>query len=304
MLVTRGNVAAIFKGYSVTFWEAFAASAPPLAEGLAMFLNSTGLSEDHNWLTATPGIRELVDEAVINDMAAQNYNVVNKEYEETLGLKEIEVKTDKYGILAPRLRMLGANGRAYPDELLARLIVKGFDGSAPDYMGGQFFDANKKAHPDAQAFTNVTTGRLTATRYEAGRANLLARTNEKGRPLNLGMDLRLIVSPTYDGPARRILEAERAENGATNVMRGTAKLVTWPWLNAVGLEHAWFLADFGNPMKPFIHQELIPWTNFTVDNPQDNYVLRFHKFLYQIYSARAMAFGFPEVIYASDGTVV
>jgi phage major head subunit gpT-like protein len=304
MLVTQGNVAAIFKGYGTKFWEAFAASAEPLSNRIAMQVPSTGLSEEHNWLSATAGIRKLVDEATINPMRAQNYAIVNEEFEETLSLKEIEVRADKFGLLTPRLAILGANAKYYPDIMLSDLLVKSFDGSEKDYMGGQFFDANKKAYAEAEAFSNVTTGRLTAARFREARANLRKRVNHKGRPLGLGRELTLVVGPDDEHTAREILFAETIGNN-TNVDRGTAKLEVWPQLSATaGLERAWFLFDFGSPFKPFIHQELSPWTYYTVDDPRAEYVLRHHEFLYQIYRAGAMGFGFPECAYGSDGTVV
>lgn len=303
MLVTQGNVAAIFRGYSVLFDQALAASPPPLADHLTHRVPSTGLSEEHNWLTASNGIRELVDEAQINNLRAQNYSILNKEWEETFELKQIEVRTDRYGILTPKIQILGANGRAHPDELLAALLVAGLDGTGKDYTGTAFFGVNKKAYDDAVPFTNLTTGKLNAARFRAARANLKNRQNAKGRPLNLGRDLRLIVSPTWEPVALEILKAERTANGATNVDRGTAQVEVWPWLTAAGLEDAWFLADYSSNLKPFIHQELIPWTYYTVDNPQSEYVLRYHKFLYQIYAAYNLGYGFPETIFASDGSV-
>ena len=302
MLVTLGNVQAIFRGYSTRFWEAYSGSAAPMSASLLMTVPTTGISEQHNWLSSTRGIRELVDEAQIQGLLAQDYTITNKEYEETLELKELEIKTDKYGLLGPRLQILGSNSRGFDDELLANLIVKGLDGTGLDYTGSAFFGTGKKAHADAVAFTNVTTGKLTAARYQAGRANLKNRRNPSGRPMNLGLDLRLIVSPTWEAKGREILVAEIVNN-TTNVDRGTAKLEVWPWLTAVGLEDAWFLADFGNPLKPFIKQQLVDWTYYSVDNPQSEYVLRFHKFLWQIYSAMAIGFGFPESIYGSDGSV-
>lgn len=303
MIVTQGNVAAIFKGYNVKFWEAFAASPEPLADRICLSVSSTGLSEEHNWLSATAGIRKLVDEATINPLRAQNYAIVNEEFEETISLREVEVKADKYGLNAPRLAILGANARYYPDILLGELLVKGFDGSAKDYMNGQFFDSNKKAHADAAPFSNVGTGKLNATRFRDARANLRKRLNHAGRPLGLGRDLTLVVSPDDEHIAREILEAEEI-NGTTNVDRGTAKLVVWPQLSATsGLERAWFLLDMASPFKPFIHQTLIDWSYYTIDSPHSDHVVRHHEFIYQIYSSRATGFGFPEAIYGSDGTV-
>lgn len=299
MLVTQNNVAAIFRGYTVKFWEAFAASAAPMSEALVMKAPSTGKIEQHNWLAATPGIRKLVDEAQLNNMVGQSYAIENEEFEETIELPQLDVMGDRFGLLAPRLQMLGANGRYHPDQLVRQLLVDALAGNREDYTGTPFFGTDKKAYDGATTFTNKAAAALSVNAFRAARANLKARKNAAGRPLNLGTDLRLIVPVALEATAREILVADRNAYGATNVDMGTAKVVTWAELDAAGLDTAWFLADFGSPFKPFIQQELIPWTYYTVDNPADSYVLRFHKFLYQIYSAYAVGYGFPETIYGS-----
>ncbi|WP_409449985.1 Mu-like prophage major head subunit gpT family protein [Aromatoleum sp.] len=40
----------------------------------------------------------------------------------------------------------------------------------------------------------------------------------------------LVVGPSNEAKARELLEADRNASGATNVWRGTAKLIVSPWL--------------------------------------------------------------------------
>lgn len=311
MLVTQGNVALIFKGFSVLFDQAYAASPQPTLSPLIMDAPSTGLSEQHNWLLASAGIRELVDEAVINQMLATSYTIYNKEWEETLSLKETEIRADKYGILTPRIQILAADAAFYPDIQMGNLIKTALAGNGTDYTGSAFFGSNKKAYPGAVAFTNLTTAPLTSDAFSAGLANLLARTNAAGRPMNLGTDLRLIVPAALREPALQIVNADNimqiagantAAAAVTNVNKGAAKLTVWPMLDALGLSTAWILADFGSPFKPFIKQTLIPWSYYTLDNPNSEWVIRNHSFLYQIFSSGNMGYGFPEVVYGSTGS--
>ena len=276
---------------------------------------STGLSEQHNWLGATRGIRKLVDEAQISALQARDFTIKNEEWEETFELTEREITADKFGLLGPRLALLAADAKYHPDQLMGELMENGFDSTGIDYTGSQFFDTNKKAFADAKPFTNVGTAKLSSDAYSAAKTNLRGRTNAAGRPLNLGRDLRLICSAKNEDTGLQILQAEnifktsqnagdtaRAAAAVTNVNKGTAKLTVWPELDARGMEDAWFLADWGAPMKPFIQQTLKPWSYYTLDNPGSEYVLRFHKFLYQIYKAGNVGYGFPETIYGSDGS--
>ena len=40
----------------------------------------------------------------------------------------------------------------------------------------------------------------------------------------------LLVGPSNEGPARRVVQAETGANGATNINAGTAKVVKCSWL--------------------------------------------------------------------------
>lgn len=64
---------------------------------------------------------------------------------------------------------------------------------------------------------------LTAESYEAARAAMMSMRGHKGRKLNI-KPAKLIVGPSNDGAARKLLQAERTDNGSTNVWRNTAKL--------------------------------------------------------------------------------
>lgn len=71
---------------------------------------------------------------------------------------------------------------------------------------------------------------LDAAAYEAARAAMGAFRGDNGVPLNARANI-LLVGPSNEGPARRIVQAETGANGATNVNAGTAKVVVCPWLS-------------------------------------------------------------------------
>ncbi len=70
---------------------------------------------------------------------------------------------------------------------------------------------------------------LNKTYYEAARVGLMGMKGDYGRPLGLMPDT-LIVPPALEREALELINAERDSNGATNVYRGTAKIVVVPWL--------------------------------------------------------------------------
>lgn len=69
---------------------------------------------------------------------------------------------------------------------------------------------------------------LDTANYETARANISGRLGDYERPLRLNGNL-LVVGPSNEGAARRILQAENIGNN-TNVNRGTAELLVVPEL--------------------------------------------------------------------------
>lgn len=65
--------------------------------------------------------------------------------------------------------------------------------------------------------------------YKAARAALLAMKGDQGRSMGV-RPTHLFVPPALEEEALELLNADRNDKGATNVWRGTAKLVVTPWL--------------------------------------------------------------------------
>ena len=65
--------------------------------------------------------------------------------------------------------------------------------------------------------------------YQAARAAMMAMTGDNGRKLGLQPKL-LIVGPSNEGAARKLLTADNNAAGATNIYKGTASLVVSPYL--------------------------------------------------------------------------
>lgn len=71
---------------------------------------------------------------------------------------------------------------------------------------------------------------LDATNYEAARTNILSRTADGGKKLALNPNL-LVVGPSNEGKARRLVKAEKDANGADNVWYNTADVLVVPYLD-------------------------------------------------------------------------
>lgn len=70
---------------------------------------------------------------------------------------------------------------------------------------------------------------LDAAAYATGRAAIMGMKGDYGRPLGLVPDL-LIVPPSLESAARKIVNSEYGTGGVTNEWKDTAELLVVPWL--------------------------------------------------------------------------
>lgn len=70
---------------------------------------------------------------------------------------------------------------------------------------------------------------LNSASYKDARAQQQSMVGDNGKPLVINSK-ELWVPPSLEAQALEVVQAERLANGATNVMRNTAKVVVCPWL--------------------------------------------------------------------------
>lgn len=298
MEITTQSLTSVRKGLTKIFDEAYQGITDQWWRQLALVTPSTGAEEEYHWLGAVPGLRELTGEITIHNLLRHGYTIRNKEWESTVAIKRRDLERDRLGVYTPLVRAMAEAAASQPGELVAELLVNGF--TEKDYTGTAFFADNKKAHAKAKPFSNKGTKKLSQTNYRTARANLTGRLNAEGRAMRLGKDLRLIVSPKWEGTAREITEAEKIGNN-TNIDRGTARVMVLPELLALDAEDMWFLLEAGSSMKPLIVQiEKEPESAMCTD-PDDSHVIKTQEFIYQVYARHAAGYGLPEMAYGSTG---
>jgi phage major head subunit gpT-like protein len=298
MQINQTTLQNLYKGFRTIFLEAYHGATDGIIwPSIAMRTESSAESEEYDWLGAVPGLRELVGEVQIRNLKAHKVIISNKEYESTVGVKRAKIERDTYGTYNPLMQAMGIAAKQHPDELVAGLLAGGF--TAPSYTGKNFFDVNHEPIAGGTKFSNKGTKKLSQTNFRTAKANLLGRLNGEGRAMKLGRKLLLIVSPTYEGTAREITEAEKIGNN-TNIDRGTATTVVYPELMALN-EHAWFLVETGYPVRPLIVQIEKEANLASVTNPDDSHVVLHQEFIYQAYARHGAGYGLPELAYGSTG---
>lgn len=300
MQINQQNLSALYRGYRTLYVDAFHGAAPEWNR-IAVETPSTAEKETYHWLGAVPGMKKLIGEITISNLTASNYTITNDEFEDTVGVKQAAIELDTYGIYNPLFSAMGAASAEHPDELMSALLLNGF--TSKDYTGKNFFDTAKRHNTaDKATFDNKITDALDVDSFRAARTLLKSMTNSKGRPMNLGKKLTLIVPPALESTARQILNAELILNGGaavSNVDKGTAEL--WVWNRLAETDVNWFLADLGQAIKPLIYQVEKKPTLTALDKMESDHVFKNHEFLYQTYGRYQAGYGLPQFIIGSTG---
>ncbi len=309
MQINQSNLALLYRGFRVIYDAAFQAGEPKYGD-IAMTTPSTGKEEQYNWLSALPGLRELIGEVNIQNISASEWLIKNKEWEDTIGVKEIDIECDTYGTYNPLFSALGQVAKQHPDLLVANLLINGF--TSPCYTGKNFFDAGHAFNNSKYPFTNKHTYKLSANSFNDAKTNLRSRLNAQGRPLNLGKKLQLIVAPQNETLGKQILQADFIQQTAvnaggdvvgaaavSNVNKGDAQLVVWSEL--ASNPNMWFLAEAGFVYKPFLFQLNLAPRLIALTSPDGDHMFKRHEALFQAYGRYNAGYGMPELCEGSTG---
>jgi phage major head subunit gpT-like protein len=150
-VITQALLSAIFTGYKTAFTSGFAGVTPDWNK-VAMTVPSTTAAENYGWLGQMPRMREWIGDRVIGQLETYDYQIKNRTFESTIGLKREMVEDDQYGILSPMMTELGRSTAAFPDELVFGALANGFSNLCFDKQF--FFDTD---HPVLDELGNPYT---------------------------------------------------------------------------------------------------------------------------------------------------
>ena len=240
------------KGLQTAFFEAFD-GATPLSTELSMQVNSSAASEDYAWLGSLPGLRKMRGERIPKKLAQYTYTLKNEEYEASVEVKTIDIKTDQTGKYGPLVRSIGEQAKLFPDELiLGNLLPNGFTNLC--YDGQYFFDTDhQEGASGVQSNKGTAALAVDGVAFNAARTALMSFKNDMGRPVNLQMDLRLVIPASLLSVAEALVETSTLAAGGANPNYGKAKIVVNPWATD---QTDWFLINVAGQVKPFVTQEL------------------------------------------------
>lgn len=145
-IVTPALLNALFIGFRKEYEDAFAGT-PSHYERISTVVPSTTESQLYSWMGQFPAFREWVGDRVVKSMQVHGYQIINKNWESTVGVEKPKIEDDQAGIYSPLMRMMGEAAKVHPDELIFPLLKAG--NANVCYDGQYFFDTDHPVYPNA-----------------------------------------------------------------------------------------------------------------------------------------------------------
>lgn len=246
-----GLSTSLAKGLLTNFYEGFN-STPVNYDKVATTIKSSARSENYGWIGGLPRLRKMLGERQAKKLLEHKYSITNETYEATIEVDVEDIMDDQTGQYGIQAKNIGEAAKIFPDELIfATLLPAG--NSSLCYDGQYFFDTDHPVGETGTTQSNLGSSALDATTFNAARTALRKMKDDFGRPtFNNNMDLLLVIPPDLENTASTILEADVLASGATNTLKGAARILTVPWLSDT---NNWYLLNTAGVMKPFILQE-------------------------------------------------
>ncbi|MCA8880384.1 MAG: Mu-like prophage major head subunit gpT family protein [Rhodobacteraceae bacterium] len=146
-LITPALLTALNTGLKKSYQDAYAEMrVNAVFERVSTTVPSGTTSTTYGWLGDFPALQEWVGDRVIKDMKAAGYEILNKLFEATVGVKRTDIEDDQYGHYAPLVASMGQEAAQHPDKMIAALIAAG--DAATCYDGQYFFDIDHPVYPN------------------------------------------------------------------------------------------------------------------------------------------------------------
>lgn len=244
---------------------------PTFYNEIATTVASSTAVNTYAWMKDLPRMREWLGPRVVNGLESVGYQLANKEYELTVGVRKTEIEDDQLGLFTPRVQMMAQQVAQLPDDLVLEALENGE--TATGFDGVAFFSTSHPALVSGGSnISNLSsasggTSVLNATNFALHKAAMRRILGYDGKPLGINPDL-LIVPPELEDTANTLMTAQYGASGATNIQRGQARVLVLPRLTDT---NDWYLMDSSYPVKPFIFQnrkspEFVSKINMNDDN--------------------------------------
>ncbi len=125
MQINSANLDALRVGFKTNFQAGLGKAASQYTR-IATVVPSSTRENKYGWLGKVPGLREWIGPRQVQNLSEWDYSIVNKSYEQTIGVDRDDVDDDNIGVYAPLFETMGESVGNHPDLLSFSLLKAGF----------------------------------------------------------------------------------------------------------------------------------------------------------------------------------
>lgn len=297
MLINRGNLDSLFTGFKALLAAGIAMAMYPV-EKIATVVTSTTAIEKYPMLDLLSTMRKWVGDRQVNNLKGEVLQVVNEDYEHTIGINRNHIEDDTMGLTNPKFKKMGQDAGNFWGKLAIEALLANLK-----WLDGKLFFVTTRKFGDF-AINNKGTGILNAANFKIAYTAMGSYCGHNGESLDVIPDLLVCGASNADVAFSILKDRYVAKDGvqADNPHHGKCEILVHPKL--VGTHASkWFLMQSNGVVKPIIVQkrkvgELIAW-----DTDKDECVKKRNECEYGLHYRGAGALTLPPLAYYSDGSV-
>lgn len=220
---------------------------------LATRYTSTTASNHYAFMEALGGWSEWNGARQFKDIASQQFEVVNKDYEMSIKMPRNQLEDDQIGMYLDIVPNMVAGWFKKQQALIMNVLTT----NPTAYDGVALFKTDRTY--GSSTINNTTTNALTATTFNTAYVAMQSYTDHAGEPLAVKPDT-LVVGPSLAKTASDILGNMYISDGATSSVQIQnyynslgVRLVVSPYLIGSYVNY-WFLADTTDIVKGVLLQ--------------------------------------------------
>lgn len=251
-LLNRAILEAAYTTYSTLFDMALQ-NTPVIYPELATVMTGVGPVTEFKWLGDMPVMVPWDGQRQINRLRAEGHSLRTRWYANGIEIEHDDVAEDKLGIVRPRIEGLAKMGPRKIDALVIDYLVNGFGATLGTCFDSQYlFDTDHTMGTAAGAASqsNLQTGALDSTTWNAAILKMASFVGTNGEPLEVSADT-LLVGPAKQLAARQLLLLEFGAGGAQNVDFKTARLIVNQRIAGAAANY-WFALALQQSMRAVI----------------------------------------------------
>ncbi|OYV99481.1 MAG: hypothetical protein B7Z62_00325 [Deltaproteobacteria bacterium 37-65-8] len=249
------------KGLKAVFMRAYKLySEASIVNRICTMSPSASDSEDYSWMGAVPKIREYLGERQVKDLANFNYNIRNKTWENTLGVRRSDVEDGKLGMVKLRIEQMAQEAARHKEEAVMTYLTNALGSETAAYYchdGGPFFYGSHPSPSDGSGVQdNKEASALAIATLWVAITRMRSFKDDTGRVLGMAPDL-LLVEPCLEQTALELLAVITASAQSAALAKLSIDVEVSSYLYSTGTvaNGNWFLCDTKGLVKPVILQD-------------------------------------------------